>query len=194
MIKFWSQKMAKTLVVNGIIDAHQEYELYVYGFETFIASSINVLSILMLSYLSGQFLPTIAFLMAYCVVRQYSGGYHASSHINCYLTFMSIYLFTSIVNRYIAIEMSNVWPIFCLIISICVIFRYAPLENRNNLLNKAEKLRYKYMARGISIIFGCIGGLILFYPYTKIHGLYIIAALSWIAILLIIGRRKEMKQ
>lgn len=192
MVKEMSKKMSKVLVVNQIIE-EQDDELYAYGFETFIITTFNVLSILIIALLTGKTGPSIAFLLTYCLTRQYSGGYHAKDYVRCYFTFIGMYIGILIFNHYIMLQGYNTLLILLLIVSIGIIFIYAPLEHRNNPLNKKEKIRYKQKARVLSIGFGFTGGLALFLPYLREYGLYIVAALVAIASLLIIGHRKEEK-
>lgn len=192
MVKEMSQKMSEILVVNQIIE-EADHELYVYGFETFIITTFNVLSILMIALVTGKVGPSIAFLITYCLTRQYTGGYHAKDYVRCYFTFIGMYMGILILNHYIMMQQQNILLVVLLIVSIVIIFIYAPLENRNNPLNKKEKIRYKQKARVLSIVFGFIGGLVLFLPYFREYGLYMIAALVAIASLLIIGHRREGK-
>ncbi len=187
MIKYCSQTMAKALVRNGLIDEEKEYGLYAYGFETFIASLINIGAILAIGFICDRLIHTLLFLITYSSIRQFSGGYHAKNHIGCFMTFIGIYGSTLAMINSIDFMKSKVILIIFLSLSIFIIGRFSPLEHYNNPLNNIEKIRYKHIARRLSISLGLIALIGLFHPYLYEYSLYIIFSLGWIAIMLMMG-------
>lgn len=190
MIKYCSQEMTKGLIKNGVID-EKEYKIYEYGFETFLASLINIVTVLIIGAISGRFIHTLLFLITYSSVRQFSGGYHAKNHIRCFITFMAIYISTLVFSAYIGVSKNNFIIVVSLIVSLVIIFQLAPLEHHNNPLNKFEKVRYRNITRGLSAALGIIALVGLFAACLYEYSLYIAFALLWVGIMLIGGYRKE---
>lgn len=190
MIKYCSQIMTKMLVKNNVICAEED-RIYEYGFETFLASLINITTVLIIGVISGRLIHTLLFLISYSSVRQFSGGYHAKSHKRCFLIFLGITLSTLILIKHMVLFESPLFLIIILSISLGIIFRLAPLEHCNNPLNKFEKTRYKHIARGLSLALGAVALLGLFIPYVYQYSLYIVFALLWVGIMLVGGYRKE---
>ncbi|HBF4548203.1 TPA: accessory gene regulator B family protein, partial [Clostridioides difficile] len=89
MIKSLARKATLFLLDNKSIKLNQ-YELYLYGFETLIALIINILVILLVSIILSKFIETVLFLLVYCTIRQFTGGYHAENHFKCLLVFLLV--------------------------------------------------------------------------------------------------------
>lgn len=96
MIEFLSQKMMYFLIENNAIKK-EEIEIYNYTFETVIAFLINIIFILLIGWIMNRFICTILFLVFYCPIRQFSGGYHAENYKSCLLTFVAIYILNYVI-------------------------------------------------------------------------------------------------
>ncbi len=58
------------------------HEIYEYGLEVFILNSINIISIMIISYLSNTLNEGIIFLITFIIIRQLTGGFHLKVIIN----------------------------------------------------------------------------------------------------------------
>lgn len=76
MIKSLSNKITSFLVCNNSID-NEDCEICSYGLEVLISSLINTVIVLFIGAILGKFMQTVVFIVCYCSIRQFSGGYHA---------------------------------------------------------------------------------------------------------------------
>ena len=101
MIKSLSDKITSFLVCNNSID-NEESEVCSYGLEVLISSLINLVIILLIGAILGKLMQTVVFVACYCSIRQFSGGYHASScMVNVFLHFMYVYSYCIDCRKYI---------------------------------------------------------------------------------------------
>lgn len=192
MFKRYADKMTSVLVFNNMID-NNESRVYSYGFEILIAFIVNITTILLLGFLFGKFKYILFFLMCYCPIRQFSGGYHANNYFRCLLTFVFIILSTMLIIEYLNVDLfKNVIMIIASIswIGICVM---CPVEHKSNPINDVEKLAYKKIAISISTVVLLMTvssfSLNVFVDYF----IYSAFAMFWICTMLILGKLKSKK-
>ena len=75
-----AQGTAERLVAQGII-REEDVPIYRYGLEAMYSSLLELLSILALAALIGNFWQTVLFFAAFIPLRLYAGGYHASTRL-----------------------------------------------------------------------------------------------------------------
>ena len=159
MFKLCANKITSILIHNNVIDEN-DYELYSYGFETLIAFIVNILVILSIGFIFDKFSQTLLFLVCYCPIRQFTGGYHAENYRNCLLVFITIFLINITTLHNVMIHNLNNIIIALAFISYIGIYFLAPIEHRNNLLSHKERKNYKKIAITLStpiLIFSVIG-------------------------------------
>lgn len=91
MVESIANKITSFLISNKAIE-EKESELYSYAFSILIAFLINISAILIIAYSLNLFKETILFLLCYCPIRQFTGGYHADNYKRCLLAFMLLYI------------------------------------------------------------------------------------------------------
>ena len=82
MVESCANKITSFLICSKTIE-EKEYDLYLYGFKTLIA---------FIGYILNRFKETALFLLCYCPIRQFTGGYHADNYKKCLLSFILIYI------------------------------------------------------------------------------------------------------
>ena len=90
MIHNLSQKLTTTFIHHRIIDA-EDREIYIYSFELLLSAVINLAVVVLLICLTGQVWGGVGFVLSFIILRQSAGGYHASSHFFCILSFTVIF-------------------------------------------------------------------------------------------------------
>ncbi len=78
-----------------------------------------------------------------------------------------------------------------LIISLIIIYRFAPLDHRNKPLSEEEKKQYKNVAINLVKVIGMLIGITLILDIFTTYIFYPVCAIIWIAILLVVGRYKK---
>ena len=96
MIKSISNSASRKFVEKGILGKDNE-EVCSYGLEIFISTIISVCMVLIISIICAKTMEGIIYLIFYCSLRTYAGGYHAKSHRSCILTFLGVYALISVV-------------------------------------------------------------------------------------------------
>lgn len=190
MVESCANKITSFLICNKTIE-EKEYDLYLYGFKTLIAFIVNIIAILFVGYILNRFKETALFLLCYCPIRQFTGGYHADNYKKCLLSFIAVY----IANIYI-IEVLSYYKLEYLIrlmlfISYIGIWLLSPLEHRNNPLSKNERKRYRKIAiflASIVMAFVLIG-----INFTNIYkySIYAASVIVCIFVMLILGIIKQ---
>lgn len=185
---FYLANKITLILINHEIIEKEDAEVYRYGFEMLIYFTVNLLITLLIGIYFNRFIHTLLFLSCYCTLRQFTGGYHADSYTECTLTFTLIYLVTIFLTNNLEVDNMKIPLLILLIISLIIIYRFAPLEHRNKPLSGEEKKQYKgvaiTLAKGISSLIG-IG--LLFDIFTT-YIFYLLFSMIWIAILLVLGR------
>lgn len=192
MFKSYASKVTSFLINNREID-EDDYEVYRYGFEVLIAFIVNIVIVLSIGLLFNKIFYSIVFLMCYCPIRQFVGGYHANSYTKCLLIFISIFILTLTINIDINTGF-NIYEILIFItstLSYIGIFMLAPLEHRNNPLTLADVKKYRKISK---ILAGMVYILTLIFiriETLKELSAYTCSSLFWINTMLCLGILKS---
>lgn len=177
-----------------------EYEIYTYGFDLIISGLMNVLLVIGAGIVIDKVWEALLYVCIMIIVRMYTGGYHADTHVMCNIIFLIAFLFSILAMKLVnSFEVSwCIWILQC--IGLIIVTRYAPLENRNKKLNMVQKEKYRNIAVTLYLIFIFVA-VVLSIAEHKVScfknislrdcGLYINIVLIIIACLLVIGIRKE---
>ena len=168
MFKSYASKITSFLIENKEIN-QDDYEVYKYGFEVLIAFIVNIAIVLSIGLLFNKIFYSIAFLICYCPIRQFAGGYHANNYTK--YTLMIFIIST---------------------LSYTGIFILAPIEHRNNPLTLREIKKYKKISR---ILAGVVYILtLIFMEIDKLRELsaYTCSSLFWINMMLCLGVLKQL--
>lgn len=190
MIESCANKITSYLIKKETIDA-DDYELYQYAFETIVALIIQLSIILIIGFTLNRFTETLLFLVFYCPIRQFSGGFHAENYRRCLLAFMILYLINTNVLEKIIEQQSNLLMIVITFISFIGIYFLAPQEHRNVPLTAEEKKRYKRITlkfSGLLVLLSAIG---INFTITYDYAIYGASVIVCVYIMLILGVIKK---
>lgn len=144
------------LITNNIIDI-EDREIYIYGLELLISTLFTSISILILGFLIGNLIFAVTFLLVHFFLKSYTGGYHAKHYYECYIYSIFTYIVLVIINCIISDIYKPFIGLLLLIISMLVIFKFAPIENKNNPKTEEEMVRNKKISRIRISILSVIG-------------------------------------
>lgn len=168
-----AEKIALLLESKSII-LIEDVPLYSYGLSLLLSSAGTLFSVLFLSILCGRFFPAVTFLLFFIPLRMYSGGYHTSTFLRCYLTFMA--LFASFLFLLFLIPEKSAVPciLFCLSVSVFLITRYAPVTHPNAPICPEDVPTYRMKSRRFLLLGVCcalvLGALSLFWSQLVVYG------------------------
>lgn len=130
--------------------------VFCYGMELLISTVIGVLLILLASSIAGDILWGIVYLIYIVPIRMYVGGYHAKNYWSCNTIFLLFFIIAFTIYKNIG---ENEYQILSYInlASVLVIFKWAPLENKNKIIKKIKKKKYRNIDMFIYVIGGLLG-------------------------------------
>lgn len=172
--------------VSKSIDIDPEfYDYYKHGIEITISSIINISLILLFGLIIGRFLSAVCFLLCVIPLRQFCGGYHASTYFRCNSTFLLAFLIDYLIARMLALV--NI-PLNILetisLISVIPIILYAPVPNVHKSKNQIRDKK----CHVISVILGVVISIIsfLFFEANLFVSSLIITSQATVSILIIL--------
>lgn len=151
-----AKKTASRLAIYGTIPK-EDISLYAYGFELMFSVAINILGMLFLAVIVGQYLSWFWFLLALIPLRLSAGGFHATTHFRCIALTLVVFLLCLLGIQTIPNELWR--PIYIVtIISLNIsTWCLAPVQTQNKPLSEQEIQINRKRAIIISIIDTLIG-------------------------------------
>lgn len=125
-----AEKIALLLERKSIIRI-EDVPLYSYGLSLLLSSVGTLFSVLFLAALCGQFFSSVTFLVFFIPLRMYSGGYHTSTFLRCYLIFMALFASFLFFLFLIPEKIIILCILLCLSVSAFLIIQYAPVTHPN---------------------------------------------------------------
>lgn len=192
MIKEISNAIVSYLLKEDVIEnMDDDKEYYQYGIEITISSLLNIALILIVGVIFQSLAESIVFLLCFILIRQYTGGFHASSYLRCNLSFCLCFtllilcyqLTKEYINTYIAILISFICTL--------VIFSRCPIENPNKPITENRKRFHRLIATLISILYSIISVTLMY--FSNQYGVLILYTLLLVTVLIIIAIFKEWR-
>lgn len=146
MFRYIAEDIAFLLIKSKAINI-EERDVYVFGLEVLLLNSINVLTALIISLISGTMWHFAAFLLIFAPLRIFSGGYHAKRSETCFVISTLVYIASVlIVKLYPLLYVNTVITAALLIPSVLLTVSLAPVVNKNNPLREDERKRYRLVS------------------------------------------------
>ena len=142
-------RTANFLVACGAIK-QRDISIYQYGLEVLYLSLLEVMSILLLAVCVGNFFETLLYFAAFIPLRLFAGGYHANTRLGCYFASLCVYGVFSVVVDFAMI--SYLWSVLLAMVALAIIWKYAPVINRNHRINSEDFFSAKSISRKVSVL------------------------------------------
>jgi accessory gene regulator B len=166
----------------------EDKEIYRYGIQQGLNIALNILTTIIIGILCGMVYPSILFLFCYMPLRSFCGGYHAKTHLRCYIYSILTITCILLVAKHFTFS-TIVYEIF-VILSCVVILLLAPIEDKNKVLDSDEKQVFRKKSLIIALF-----ELIIYHIFliTNLTNSYKILSLSvlFLSILMIAGQIKN---
>lgn len=111
----------------------EEKIVYVVGMDVLLSTSWQILLVLFLGIWRGRFVEAVVYLLFFLSVRQYSGGYHASTRTRCYMLFTVCYFLADEAAAHIGRSTGGGLPalygLCSLFFADVVFYLFAPVKN-----------------------------------------------------------------
>ena len=187
MISFVSREIVRCLGKNNVIKIEKE-EIYQYGFEILISSFITLVITIISGVLLNCLLASAIFFLIFASLRQICGGYHAEHYWSCNLIFTGVVNFVLLIYRFMPMEQYKTAHYVFALSSLCIIFFYAPVENKNKPLTIGKKKLFGLISK-ISVciltVISCLIYILYDSPFTKLIDVTLIAVTLSIAVVVI---------
>ena len=174
---------------NIIQDEHRE--IYEYGFELSISSLLGILIVVAIGLLSGKFWESVVFYMVFCITRIFTGGFHASSHLLCKITFTLVLLIILISDWMLQGIESYYWFVLYFY-SVIIICQFSPVENSNKELSERQKVKCKVIAMILMAVWLAV--MFLFRVLNSKFDHIIALTLFCVSNLILLGIHKERRK
>lgn len=119
MMQWIAEKIVAALERQGVL-RHASRDVYVYGFDIAIYTFVSTLGLFLIGWLGGRPWETIVLIALYYTNQSIGGGYHAPSHMCCFLTmvaglavFLLTFAFPYSAHVYLGIAMLSILLLWC---------------------------------------------------------------------------------
>lgn len=122
-------------------------DTYEYCFQVFLMNIANFGTIILLGIICKRIIETVIFVIGFSIIRKQAGGYHSSTPFRCYLLSLAnylIFIFLLILIKPAWIKLINLTAI---ILSLIIIWRFAPVADKNKPFSIGEYERYRRNSR-----------------------------------------------
>ena len=142
--------LTQKYIDHGMI-SEEEREVYEYGFDITIYTIWSTTALLLLGLLLKQFIATIILVLGFYTFQTTGGGYHAKTHLRCFLT-MVVGLLVGLSAAFIQDHHILLWSL--LVIGALLLF-LVPLvlhPNKSYLETEGKRLTIKSIAVTLSLL------------------------------------------
>lgn len=150
------RKEALTYIQTRYSYTDHQIALLNHGINILINDGINMIFLLMISSIADDLFHGIIYLLTFSSMRKYSGGWHASTRLRCFLSYQAVFILMLLCAGWVT---DSRVIIVCYLISISYILMNAPVQHIYNPLSECEKLENRRkLIRNlllISIAFAC---------------------------------------
>lgn len=125
--------------LEGLTESEVE-EIVEYGIQRGKVALLSAFAAIALGGIMGIFVQGIIFWLSFCSLRRYAGGYHADTQNRCFVISFAVLCLAYLWIK----EMGHIGIPEFLVQSmmLLVILIFAPVENRNRILDENEKQKY----------------------------------------------------
>lgn len=155
MLKMMCEDLSFILVKNRII-SEEDRDIYIYGLELLLNGLLVIGTIILLGVLFNKILITGVFLLIFCSLRMYSGGYHANQYWKCFCIGCSAYLMVIYFVLELSMFSNNTYALILLIVSYAGIILIGPLNSKKNPKSEEEMKKNSRMTKALATIYTLI--------------------------------------
>ena len=163
-------------MIRSEVNSELDYKLAKAGLEAIVFDFVSIICTAAAALLTDAYLQFILFNSVMMTLRQYTGGYHAKTHLRCSFDYTIIF----VINTALCNLLSRcMFPIVLIIITVseCCILTLAPLTNTNNPLTQEEFDSNRSKAFSLSLLASFAS--LIFWPISrKIASMIILAHIS----------------
>lgn len=167
------------------IISYDKKDIYTYGFKLIIADIINFSIIILLSLFFKKLFDGLLFLITLCGIRQFSGGFHATTFWMCRLSMIITFCCVITISSLLTNNTNAIVIITINAVCVIVIGILSPIKHTNKSLTVKQQQENRRNAIIISLIFSIISSVLAIMRISE--GVTISITLAAVVVLMIIG-------
>jgi accessory gene regulator B len=159
MLHNFSEDVVYFLIRRRILDV-QKRAVYTYGMEVLLLNGGVLLSTFIISLLGKSLVHYFLFVLVFCSLRMFAGGYHADTAGKCFLLSNGIYVITVVLHKLLQIPQTEFIWLGIGILSIVGIFFAGSMERDTSKVSEKKHKNHEKKLR-LLLLFDLIllGGL-----------------------------------
>lgn len=161
MLNKMALKLSGALAGRGIFNP-EDMVVYSYGLELLISTAINILLVMIISFVFMQPLSWLFFLLPFIPLRLTAGGYHSKTHLGCCITFAGAYTLLVLAGILTAAYVTPLMLIGVSAVCLLINLLLSPVPAANKPLDEQEKRRNRRRSLIISAVALLVTALSLF--------------------------------
>lgn len=176
--------ITEKLIMRHIIK-ESESNICKQGLQIIFSDVINILLVIITGILSKNLLYSFIYIMTFCVIRKFSGGFHASTFQACRIFMIATFIVTIVLARLTA--KISIWvSVFCTIFTMITMILYSPIVHPNRKLTIYEIRANKF----VSILLSCIYSIAVYWLIMMKSdvGLYLSLVLFAVSVFMYVGK------
>lgn len=146
-----SNGIADMLWTQGIIQ-EDDINKCKYGIDLFISSFLEIISILVIAAILGNFIETVLLFVFFVPLRIYAGGYHADTKLKCYFISLVMYGFSYTLANITPSGMFVLINVIGTLFSLIMVLIMAPIIHINKNVNDIERRNYRKISIEICLV------------------------------------------
>ena len=171
---------------TGIIEKSDE-DVYEYGLDLLLYTILNIAVILFSAAFIGKIAESIALLAVILPLQSFGGGYHAKTHLRCflimYIGWWAVILLLPLIKPAVAVAMSCA--------AVFVVYRLAPVPHVNVTMSDGQRAKMQKLARQV-VGAGAVVSIFLSIITSERIGTAMSAGLGVTALSILIAHGKNM--
>ncbi len=151
MVVWLSRKLAGAMVDAGAA-SKENREVYEYGLEILLSTAASVVCVLLAGAVLGKLLETLAFLVVFIALRSVAGGFHAATHLRCFLLTMAAYAASIALGFAMPVAHAGWVAIAVATAALILVAMLAPAPHENRPAGATELRRFRVMSLLIAAV------------------------------------------
>ena len=174
--------------VKGKIIPEDESAFFTFAFGLMLSQAFGIATCLIIGAIFQCIIESIIYLLFFIPLRTFSGGFHAGSHLNCYISSVLLFGFCVFLGVYIStILQLLIITILFTCCTLAVLF-IAPVEDKNKPLSEPEVKKCKAKVKVILSLYSIIFAILCCFSQTQRYAVFIMLAVATVSILVGISK------
>ncbi|MDR1700621.1 MAG: accessory gene regulator B family protein [Lachnoclostridium sp.] len=138
---------SRYIVIHFCGNSEYDRDTLIYGCEALLSTILNCAVMLIMASIFGFFMQMVTIMLFYISLRLSAGGYHAPNYLICFIVGISVYTAGIVIGMLLADYLIGPYILTMGLLSVILIFRYAPCDCENRPFSSEEYIIFKRRSR-----------------------------------------------